>query len=74
MLYLLSVLLLAVSFGDENCNGIIYTDSNGKVNGFTTGKYRYIYIVMIYPTFFIPLIRCVCFSHEVYDDLLGSTV
>ena len=46
MLYLLSVLLLlAVSFSDENCNSIIYTDNNGIVESVPTGKYRYIYSV-----------------------------
>ena len=38
MLYLLPVLLFAVSFGDENCNSITYTDDNGKVVAVPTGN------------------------------------
>ena len=38
MLYLLPVLLFVVSFGDESCNSITYTDPHGKVVAFSTGN------------------------------------
>ena len=40
MLYLSPALLLlfVVTFGNENCNSIIYTDGNGKVIGIPTGN------------------------------------
>ena len=44
MLYLLPVLLFVVSFGDEYCNSIIYTDiTHGNVIDIPTGNiYTYI--------------------------------
>ena len=38
MLYLLPILLFAVSFGDENCNSITYTDIVGLAYGIPTGN------------------------------------
>ena len=38
MLYLLPILLFAVSFGDENCNSITYTDGTGILISTPTGN------------------------------------
>ena len=52
MLYLLPILLFVVSFGDENCNSITFTDSTGRLWGTPTGNiYRYtcdnIYLIIM---------------------------
>ena len=36
--YLLPTLLFAVSFGDNECNSIVYTDPSGTIVGVPTGN------------------------------------
>ena len=53
MLYLLPIILFGVSFGDFECNSIVYTDGSGTIIGVPTGIIMIIYMFCLHNIYII---------------------